>query len=1115
MTRIAWRFAVVASVAAVLLLVGGKRPRRVPHAPVVRAGIPILFETNAGQTDESVRFLARARGHTLFVTERAEAVLKYKGGFVKMSLVGANESPVIEGAEKQHAKANYFIGRDRSKWRTNVPMHQRVVCRAVYPGIDLVYYSRGGQLEFDFIVAPGADPSIIEMEFSEDVELDARGGLRVGAMRHARPFIHQEGERVEGGFDRRDDRRVGFTIGTFDATRPLVIDPVIGYTTLLGGSADERTYDLAVDAAGNAYIVGSTPSTNFPGAPAPAGGHDAFVAKISPDGTTLEYAAIVGGAGRDVARGVAVDATGRAYVVGETSSGDLPATGLDGSLDGENDGFLAVFAADGSSLSYLTYVGGSERDGLSGVAIDGDGNAHFVGATTSDDFPLVSIADPDPRDLEFLLVGKLDPFDDELDHVFAFEARGALTGVAVDADGAAYFCGFAGTVFLPAGTPAPIRSEATGNTEGILGKVGPDGAAMEWFSFIGAAAPANTVALDIAVDAEGSAVVVGGVPDGLSTLNAVQPVPGGNGDAFVAKVNAAGTAFEFVTNLGGSGGDVGEGVTIDLAGNIHVSGRTESDNFPLARAVQSVRKGGRDAFVARLSPDGSVLDFSSYLGGTAFEFDFNRVGVDAAGHAFVSGFTQSEDIPGIDEDSFQSTIAGSFDAYVAKIEHDADEDGLPDVWEEVGYYAANGQFVDLPGMGANPLRKTIFIEIDYMDGHKPSQQALDLIKQAFADAPVANPVGKPGIDLLIMVDDEVPFTEFLGSETTQDTYDWSGEDGTKTYFQQIKDAHFTEDLKAVSRYCLFAHRIDFGSSNSFSGISRGDADTGFAGSDFIVSLGDPEVGVGGVGSIAQQAGTFMHELGHSLGLRHGGNEDVQGKPNYISVMNYYFQFGGVCPGASPCFDFSREKLDELDENKLVETVGVGAASGLRTAKQTGTLGAVIYFDDASGAIDWNKSGGDAETAAYALDLNGDNKPIGPRLGSKLKGFDDWSALKFKGGNIGAVGSDATLPPPPAATEPPPEIDEEVFEALGPPAPTKLTGNAAKSQNVLSWKKEPSAASYHVYRTADGVAEFLGSRTQTNFQDKTAEDGVTYVYSVSSVDEDNTEGPSASVTVRTK
>src|SRR5882672_2780522 len=317
--------------------------------------LPLQFEANRGQTDKDVRFLSRGAGHALYLTA-SEAVLvltkpdaKAQGKSValRMSLVGAASKPLVSGLEEQPGKANYFVGRDRSKWRTNVPTYAKVQYKNVYPGIDLVYYGNQRQLEYDFVVAPGADPNKIVLGFkgARKLAIDAQGDLVLhtagGDIRQHKPIIYQEidGIRrdIDGGYVRKGANHVGFQVAAYDPTWPLVIDPVVlAYSTFLGGSDHDDAGGIAVDADGNAYIAGGTASFDFPttaGASqsrfpgGPPGSSYAFVTKFNSSGTALVYSTyIVGGSGFTAGRGIAIDAAGNAYVTGETQSSAFPTT---------------------------------------------------------------------------------------------------------------------------------------------------------------------------------------------------------------------------------------------------------------------------------------------------------------------------------------------------------------------------------------------------------------------------------------------------------------------------------------------------------------------------------------------------------------------------------------------------------------------------------------------------------------------------------------------------------------------------------------------------------------------------------------------------------------------
>ncbi|HEV8523384.1 MAG TPA: SBBP repeat-containing protein, partial [Terriglobales bacterium] len=411
--------------------------------------LPLHFEANQGQAHQDVRFLARGLGYSLYLTA-GEAVLvlaktnpvatpdahntkaQLKEGIraeqsrheqrdaqaqveplaLRMSLVGAAPAPLVSGREELPGKMNYFTGKDPAKWRTNVPTYAKVHYREVYPGIDLIYYGNQRQMEYDFIVAPGADPKKIVLAFkgAERLEIDAQGDLMLhapgGAIRQKKPVIYQEvdgvRQEIEGRYVRKGANRVGFKVAAYDASRPLVIDPVVlSYSTYLGGSGGDYGMGIAVDAAGAAYVTGYTGSTDFPTANAfqatHAGGgqipYDVFVTKLNATGTALVYSTYLGGSGLDQGVGIAVDAAGAAYVTGGTESADFPVsctapcTVLDATLGaGGNDAFVTKLDPTGSALVYSTYLGGSYVDEGRSIAVDAEGAAYVTGLTESADF---------------------------------------------------------------------------------------------------------------------------------------------------------------------------------------------------------------------------------------------------------------------------------------------------------------------------------------------------------------------------------------------------------------------------------------------------------------------------------------------------------------------------------------------------------------------------------------------------------------------------------------------------------------------------------------------------------------------------------------------------------
>ena len=390
--------------------------------------LPLSFEANHGQTDGKVKFLSSSSGYNLFLTA-TEAVLslhkpqsKDKAAqgsalhkadksepatVVAMKLVGANADPKITGTNQLPGKVNYFLGKDPKKWRTNIPTYGKVRYTNVYPGIDLIYYGNGRKLEYDFIVAPGAEPVSIALSFGQmPVKIDPNGDLvldtKQGDLRLQKPVIYQEidGLRkpVTGGYvfhpvkNEKQTPQVGFKIAAYDRTRPLVIDPVLVYSTYLGGSNYDCGYGIALDASGNCFVTGRTQSTDFPTQDplfsSNSGGVDAFVTCLNPAGDALVYSTYLGGNGTDYGNGIAVDASGNCFVTGWTWSSDFPTQDpLFSSNSGNIDAFVTCLNPAGDALVYSTYLGGSNADQGYGIAVDASGNCFVTGLTHSTDFP--------------------------------------------------------------------------------------------------------------------------------------------------------------------------------------------------------------------------------------------------------------------------------------------------------------------------------------------------------------------------------------------------------------------------------------------------------------------------------------------------------------------------------------------------------------------------------------------------------------------------------------------------------------------------------------------------------------------------------------------------------
>lgn len=473
-------------------------------------------------------------------------------------------------------------------------------------------------------------------------------------------------------------------VGDYDRTRPLVIDPVLVYATYLGGSLADAGRRIAVDAAGNAYVTGATSSADFPttaGALATTSTRpEAFVTKLNPAGTALLYSTYLGGSGADDGFDIAVDAAGNAYVTGITNSPDFPTTAgafqatLAGGFFG--DAFVTKLNPTGSALVYSTYLGGTGANQGRGIAVDTAGSAYVTGRTESADFPTTAGAfDTTPNDTAFgdAFVTKLNPAGSDLVYSTYLGGIGSDQGlgVALDAAGHAYVVGFTNSSDFPTtpGSHDRVLNNGVGfNADAFVTKLDPTGSALIYSTYLGGRS--DDTGLAIAVDAASSAYVTGGTQsdDFPTTFGAFDGVLGGNQDAFITKLDPAGAMLVYSTFLGGSFPDLGSDIKVDGAGRAHVTGNTGSVNFPTtADAFQATLAGGfsSDAFVTILDPTGTLLVYSTYLGGTGGDFG-HGIALDAAGNTYVVGFTESADFP-VTAGAFDTTLGGLSDAFVAKI----------------------------------------------------------------------------------------------------------------------------------------------------------------------------------------------------------------------------------------------------------------------------------------------------------------------------------------------------------------------------------------------------------------------------------------------------------------
>jgi hypothetical protein len=640
--------------------------------------LPLLFERNTGQADARSQYLARGQGYEIQLQPGAISLVRGENT-VRMRLDGANPAPRIVGRELQEGKANYLIG-NREKWRTGIPLYRMVEYQEVYPGINLVLYGNGRELEYDFSLAPGARVGQIKVSFEGVERLSIEGGdlvLRTasGEIRHRKPRIYQRrnGRKVAtaGRFVLRSPRQAGFVVDAYDREQELVIDPTLTFGTYMGGSGDDRAWAVAVDDAGCAYLAGETWSANFPSTfnfSHSTGNQDAYIVKMNASGTAVVYATYFGGQGRDSARGVAVDSAGNAYIAGFSTSPDFPTTGgaYGTSPAGLEDAFVVKLNASGSGLLYSTLLGGGGSDFATGIAVDSSGNAYISGYTSSVAFPVTSGAFQ--RDFkgggQDAFVAKLNASGSGLIYATYLGGQGndIANGIAVDPLGFAFVAGYTDSPDFP--VKNALNPTPGGQGDGFVAKLNPAGDGLSYATYLGGRQLDSATA--VAADASGNAYITGytSSADFPVTAGALQTSNSGSFDTFVAKLTPAGSVLAYSTFLGGEGSEQASSIAIDAQGTAYVAGYTDSLRFPLVSQV-SAAKGGRDAFAAAVSADGGALIWSTYLGGAA-EDRATSIAVDPAGGIYVAGYTYSTDFP-TTSGAYRSTAGAGGEAFLVKL----------------------------------------------------------------------------------------------------------------------------------------------------------------------------------------------------------------------------------------------------------------------------------------------------------------------------------------------------------------------------------------------------------------------------------------------------------------
>ncbi len=642
---------------------------------------PLYFIQNRGQFNKKALFYARTSKYFIWITKKGvifDSVRKNKEDKTKNSTLktqhsklikrdvsrllfkGANKSPEIVPVDTTNYKVNYFTGKDKSKWKTGISTSKAVVYKNIYPDIDLKVYGNEKQIEYDWIVKPGRNPANIRFEFKDvkGTELDNKGNIIIttefGKIIHKRPSAYQrKNNKVDVRFKKLSKNSYTFNIGKYNRTEELIIDPlVLLYSTYIGGNGIDGGYGITVDANGCAYITGSTDSTDFP-LQNPYMNHtgdnycDVFITKLSADGQSLVFSTFLGGSDWDFGSGIAVDANGCAYITGQTFSTDFPCqNAYQGSNAGWTDVFITKLSADGQSLVFSTFLGGSRDDEGCAIAVDSSGAAYVTGLTGSTDFPLKnSIMDCQGPDDVF--VTKLSKDGKSLIYSTYLGGNGSDLGygITVDANECVYITGYTESRDFPLKNPymSYRGSNDHDDLDVFVSKLSTDGQSLVYSTYLGG--NSHDYATGIAVDANGCAYITGETKSTDFPLqNPYMSYPEDNdSNAFVTKFSADGQSLLYSTYIGGSDNDWGWKIAVDANGCAYITGLTDSTDFPLQDpCMRDPGDNYCDAFVTKFSADGQSLLYSTYLGGSFYDYG-GGIAVDANGGVYITGETRSED----------------------------------------------------------------------------------------------------------------------------------------------------------------------------------------------------------------------------------------------------------------------------------------------------------------------------------------------------------------------------------------------------------------------------------------------------------------------------------------
>jgi hypothetical protein len=652
------------------------------------AQVPLYFEEHRDGKQLNY-YIARGTHYTLGIAADSITLMSQRAenAPIKMQFLGAHPSP-LKGHAPLKGKVNYLKGNHPEYWQTDISTYAVVQQKQIYPGVDVHYYGKQGRLEYDFIVAPETDFSQIQLSFEgvDSLELDNEGNLLLkteqGILQQNKPQLYQEiaGKRqvIEGRYQLLSDNKVGFKVEQYNQQYALVIDPVLVYSSYLGGGKSDSGIAISVDEQGSAYVLGQTRSTSLlfeDGVQSQlAGKTDLFIAKFNPAGNALEYATYLGGSDDDLPRDLTIDDNGYAYIVGMTRSTDFPINNAIQATHkgGRYDTFITKLSPEGNQLDFSTYLGGGNIEQGNSIALDADNNIYITGTTRSSDFPTINA-------FQSTLAGNYDAYISKISNdgsqliystFIGGNSREISRAIAVDSRGHATITGYtASRSDFP--LQNEIQSTNAGRYDAFITQLTADGQALNYSSYLGGRGTDG--GLGIAIDSQDNAIIVGvsnagrrrGTSQNYPLKNALQATRGGRNDGVVTKFSADGELL-FSTYLGGNRADNLRNVAIDADDNILVIGSTSSKiDIPIVDPIQSeLNKNRTDVYLAKLSSDGSEILFGSYFGGKRSDngIDIAENGQDIY---IVGSTTSGADFPL--QEAYQASLGGKTDLFVAKI----------------------------------------------------------------------------------------------------------------------------------------------------------------------------------------------------------------------------------------------------------------------------------------------------------------------------------------------------------------------------------------------------------------------------------------------------------------